>query len=69
MLVGVPRAVKNHEYRVAITPAGVTEPVHHGHDVLVETGAEDPALARGLDVTDGKVVLGQVARAPGMPPG
>jgi alanine dehydrogenase len=39
MLVGVPREVKNHEYRVAITPAGVVELVHHGHDVLVETGA------------------------------
>jgi alanine dehydrogenase len=39
MLVGVPREVKNHEYRVAITPAGVLELVHHGHDVLVEVGA------------------------------
>ncbi|MGB3438221.1 MAG: alanine dehydrogenase [Actinophytocola sp.] len=39
MLVGVPREVKNHEYRVAITPAGVLELVHHGHDVLVEAGA------------------------------
>ncbi len=39
MLVGVPREVKNHEYRVAITPAGVLELVHRGHDVLVETGA------------------------------
>jgi alanine dehydrogenase len=39
MLVGVPREVKNHEYRVAITPAGVLELVHHGHDVLVESGA------------------------------
>ncbi|HEV8558228.1 MAG TPA: alanine dehydrogenase [Actinophytocola sp.] len=39
MLVGVPREVKNHEYRVAITPAGVVELVHRGHDVLVETGA------------------------------
>jgi alanine dehydrogenase len=39
VLVGVPREVKNHEYRVAITPAGVLELVHHGHDVLVEAGA------------------------------
>jgi alanine dehydrogenase len=39
VLVGVPREVKNHEYRVAITPAGVVELVHHGHDVLVEAGA------------------------------
>jgi len=39
MLVGVPREVKNHEYRVAITPAGVVELVHRGHRVLVEAGA------------------------------
>jgi alanine dehydrogenase len=37
MLVGVPKEVKNHEYRVAITPAGVTELVVHGHEVFVET--------------------------------
>lgn len=39
MRVGVPREVKNHEYRVAITPIGVHELVAHGHEVLVETGA------------------------------
>jgi alanine dehydrogenase len=39
MKVGVPREVKNHEYRVAITPAGVLELVRHGHDVLVEQDA------------------------------
>jgi len=37
--VGIPREVKNHEYRVAITPAGVHEFVRHGHDVDVERGA------------------------------
>jgi alanine dehydrogenase len=41
MKVGVPREVKNHEYRVAITPAGVRELVVHGHQVLVEKGAGD----------------------------
>lgn len=39
MLVGVPREVKNHEYRVAITPSGVHELVRHGHQVVVESGA------------------------------
>ncbi|MFI9817993.1 alanine dehydrogenase [Saccharothrix variisporea] len=39
MLVGVPRELKNHEYRVAITPAGVVELVRRGHQVLVEAGA------------------------------
>jgi alanine dehydrogenase len=37
--VGIPREVKNHEYRVAITPAGVHELARHGHDVFIETGA------------------------------
>jgi len=36
MKVGVPREVKVHEYRVAITPAGVHELVAHGHEVLIE---------------------------------
>jgi len=39
MRIGVPREVKNHEYRVAITPVGVHELVSRGHDVVVETGA------------------------------
>jgi alanine dehydrogenase len=39
MLIGVPREVKNHEYRVAITPAGVRELAARGHDVLVEHDA------------------------------
>src|ERR1700749_306598 len=39
MKVGVPAEVKNHEYRVAITPAGVHELVRHGHEVVIESGA------------------------------
>jgi alanine dehydrogenase len=39
MKVGVPKEVKNHEYRVAITPAGVHEFVTHGHEVYVEASA------------------------------
>ena len=41
MKVGIPREVKNHEYRVAITPAGVRELAGHGHEVFVEKGAGD----------------------------
>jgi alanine dehydrogenase len=37
--VGVPKELKNHEYRVAITPAGVLELVRHGHDVAIEHDA------------------------------
>ena len=39
MLVGIPREVKNHEYRVAITPSGVHELVRHGHQVVIEQDA------------------------------
>jgi alanine dehydrogenase len=37
--VGVPKEVKNHEYRVAITPIGVHELVAHGHEVYIEQDA------------------------------
>jgi alanine dehydrogenase len=39
MLIGVPKEIKNHEYRVGLIPASVRELVHHGHNVLVETKA------------------------------
>src|SRR6202050_3979956 len=39
MKAGIPREIKNHEYRVAITPAGVHELVRSGHEVFVETDA------------------------------
>lgn len=39
MKIGIPREIKNHEYRVAITPAGVHELVSHGHEVIIETEA------------------------------
>lgn len=39
MLIGVPKEIKNNEYRVGMTPTSVREMVHHGHEVLVETNA------------------------------
>lgn len=39
MIVGVPTEVKDHEYRVALAPAGARELVHAGHRVLVQAGA------------------------------
>ena len=39
MLIGVPKEIKNHEYRVGMTPASVREAVAHGHQVLVQSGA------------------------------
>jgi alanine dehydrogenase len=39
MRVGCPREIKNHEYRVGLTPGAVREYVAHGHDVIIESGA------------------------------
>lgn len=59
MKVGIPREVKNHEYRVAITPAGVHELGRHGHEVLVERDAglgssipNDDFVAAGATILD-----------------
>ncbi len=37
MLIGVPKEIKNHEYRIGLTPAGVKELVGNGHQVMVQT--------------------------------
>ncbi|MGV1717983.1 alanine dehydrogenase [Vibrio furnissii] len=39
MIIGVPKEIKNHEYRVGMIPASVRELVSHGHQVFVETNA------------------------------
>jgi len=39
MLIGCPKEIKNQEYRVGITPMAAAEAVHHGHSVIIETGA------------------------------
>jgi alanine dehydrogenase len=55
--VAVPREIKNHEYRVALTPAGVHELLSHGHEVYVEANAglgsaitDDEYIAAGAKV-------------------
>lgn len=47
MRVGVPTEIKNNEFRVAITPAGVHALTDHGHQVLVQRGA-----GLGSSITD-----------------
>jgi len=47
MLIGVPKEIKTHEYRVGLTPAGVRELTQSGHSVLVETQA-----GAGIDFDD-----------------
>ena len=46
MRIGVPKEIKNHEYRVGLTPASVRELVTYGHTVLVEANA---GLGIGMD--------------------
>ncbi len=51
MRVGVPREVKNREYRVALTPAGATELARAGHTVLVQQGAGEGSSIPDADFT------------------
>ena len=59
MRVGVPAEVKNHEYRVAITPAGVHELTRQGHEVLVQSGA-----GTGSSITDDEFAAAGAKIAP-----
>lgn len=49
MLLGVPKEIKVHEYRVGMTPSSVRELTHHGHSVVVQT---DAGAAMGLSNED-----------------
>ena len=49
MRVGIPTEIKNNEYRVAITPAGVAELVHRGHEVIIQTGAGEGSAISDAD--------------------
>jgi len=67
MLVGVPKEIKNHEYRVGLTPASVHELVAQGHQVIVEQGAgsaiglpDTQYVAAGATIVDsGQAVFAQ----------
>jgi alanine dehydrogenase len=62
MRVGCPKEIKNHEYRVGLTPGAVREYVAHGHSVIVETGA-----GAGIGADDGayKAAGAQIAKSAG----
>ncbi|MBX2830382.1 MAG: alanine dehydrogenase [Rhodospirillales bacterium] len=58
MLIGVPKEIKNHEYRVGLTPSSVRELVAHGHKVKIETTAgagigcaDDDYIAAGAEIS------------------
>ncbi|MCW5729174.1 MAG: alanine dehydrogenase [Alphaproteobacteria bacterium] len=60
MLIGVPKEIKTHEYRVGLTPASVREATRQGHGVLVQRGAgeviglgDDAYRAAGAEIVDG----------------
>ena len=59
MLIGVPKEIKNHEYRIGLTPAGVKELVMHGHKVMVENNGgaaigfeNDQYVAAGAEIVN-----------------
>jgi alanine dehydrogenase len=59
MLIGVPKEIKNNEFRVGMTPTSVREAIAHGHQVIVETNAglgigrsDDDYRAQGVEITD-----------------
>jgi len=49
MRVGVPTEIKNNEFRVALTPAGVAALTHRGHDVVIQAGAGDGSAISDRD--------------------
>ena len=57
MKVGIPKEVKNHEYRVAITPSGVHELVRAGHQVFVERDAGIGSSIPDADFTAAGAVI------------
>lgn len=58
MRVGIPKEVKNNEFRVAITPAGVMELARHGHEVFIENGAgEGSSIPNDDYVAAGATIL------------
>ena len=68
MLIGVPKEIKDNEFRVGLTPSSVAELIHNGHKVLVQTGAgigsglsDDEYVAAGATIVNGP---GEIFDAP-----
>ena len=61
MIVGIPKEIKNHEYRIGMTPAGVRELVNRGHQVLVET---EGGVGVGFDNASFEAVGAQIVSSP-----
>ena len=61
MLIGVPKEIKTHEYRVGLVPSSVRELVLHGHQVTVETGA---GAGIGIDDASYRAAGASIAATP-----
>ena len=59
MIVGLPKEIKNNEYRVGLVPAGAKALVDHGHTVIVERSAGD-----GSGIESHRVGVAHPHRAP-----
>lgn len=60
MLIGVPKEIKDNEFRVGMTPSSVAELIHNGHSVLVQSGAgvgsglnDDEYVSAGATIVNG----------------
>lgn len=64
MIVGVPKEIKTHEYRVGMTPAGVAQLTKRGHKVLVQKGAGEGSGLRDEEfVRQGATIVESAAEA------
>ena len=61
MKIGVPKEIKNHEYRVGLSPANAQEYVRHGHEVLVQKGAGEAIQFSDSDYSDVGCVIADSA--------
>jgi len=64
MLVGLPKEIKNHEYRVGLTPVSVRELIANGHSVLVQSNAgegigesDDAYISAGASIAATRTVI------------
>ena len=64
MIIGIPKEIKEDEYRVGVIPYGVRELTEHGHSVLIEQGAgegcrisDQEYLAAGAQILPDRVEL------------
>ncbi|WP_163931103.1 alanine dehydrogenase [Paraferrimonas sp. SM1919] len=62
MIIGVPKEIKNHEYRVGMVPSSVRELVAHGHQVIVETNAGEGIGFSNQDYIDAGASIIETAK-------